>query len=249
MKIVIDNIACDCEKGEYLLDVAARYGIDIPVLCHHAGLPEQGCCRVCIAEVEINNWRTVVTACVYPVERECAVFTNSENVVRQRKMVLALLRALAPESSKVADLCEKYDAPSYSRFTKQAGQKCVLCGLCVRACDELGTGAIATINRGTIKAVATPYDEPSLDCVGCASCAMVCPTAAIDVKEVENRRTIWQKEFPLKECENCGIIVGTFMELDRTAAKANNEAAKLCDNCKKKAITDVMAETYGTVKF
>jgi len=245
MTITIDGKPCACDPGEYLLDVASRNGIAIPTLCHHEGLRGRGCCRVCIVEVETGNRRRIVTACVYPVERECAVFTNNENISRQRGMVLCLLRSLAPESAEVARLCEEYGAPEYDRLLTKNGEKCILCGLCVKACESLGTGAIGTAYRGVLKAVATPFEEPSIACVGCASCAKVCPTGAIEVVEDDENRTIWKKSLPLKRCAGCGSALGTYMELWRAAAKMGAEPADFCDACKKKAISDVMAETYG----
>ena len=246
MTINIDNKPCTCEKGEYLLDIAARNGITIPTLCHHDGLSGQACCRVCIVEVEADGRRSMVTACVYPVERECSVFTENDNVKRQRRAVLGLLRARAPQSDEVARLCEEYSVPEYDRFEKNEDGKCILCALCVEACRSLGTGAIGTAGRGVGKEVTTPYDEPSLACVGCASCANVCPTGCIEVSETDNQRTIWNKTFPLIACKNCGAVMGTSMELWRAAMSAGaEEASELCELCRKKAITDVMAATYG----
>jgi len=245
MTINIDGKPCACEHGEYLLDIAVRNGITIPTLCHHEGLPGQGCCRVCIVEVEVNDWRTIVTACVYPVERECSVFTQSENVRKQRGMILSLLRSLAPESIEVTALCNDYNAPEHERFTQKSGEKCILCGLCAKACESLGTGAISTVNRGVDKVVTTPYDEPSLVCVGCASCALVCPTGAIAVDENEKERRIWNKALPLKACKNCGSVMGTYGEIWRAMQKADAELPELCDACRKKSIAEVMAVTYG----
>jgi len=245
MTINIDGKPYECEHGEYLLDIFNRNGIIVPTLCHHEGLPEQGCCRVCIVEVEINDWRSIVTACVYPIERECLVYTQSEKVKKQRGMILSLLRSLAPESGEVAALCEKYDAPEHKRFQKKADKKCILCGLCTKACQSLGTGAISTAHRGIDKVVTTPYDEPSLVCVGCASCAMVCPVGAIKVEENDKERRIWNKELPLMACKNCGTIMGTFGEVWRSTKTANTELPDLCEACKKKTIAKTMAATYG----
>ena len=247
MIITIDDKPCVCEQGEYLLQIAARNGITIPTLCHHDGLPEQACCRVCIVEVEIDKRRSIVTACVYPVEAGCAVYTNSESVSRQRRMILAMLRSLAPESAEIARLCEEYNAPVFDRFVSNPdGGKCILCGSCVRACESLGTGAIGTANRGVLKTVTTPYNEPSMACVGCASCAAVCPTGSIKVTEADGQRRIWNKVFSIVTCKICGAEMGTLMELWRAAMKAGaNEAAEICESCRKKAIADVMAVTYG----
>ena len=246
MTITIDNKPCTCEPGENLLEIAARNGIRIPTLCHHEGLPGQACCRVCIVEVEIGGRKSFVTACIYPVEQECTVYTSNENVLQQRRMVLRLLRSLAPQSDEVARLCEEYGALEYDRFIGKTDGKCILCSLCVSACRSLGTGAIGTAGRGVTKKVTTPYDEPSLACVGCASCASVCPTGCIEVTYDEGKRQIWNKTFPMVACKSCGTVIGTKMELWRAAQKlGSNETPELCEACRKKAIADVLAATYG----
>jgi len=246
MTITIDGKPCVCEEGEYILDIAKRNGVAIPTLCHHDGLPGQGCCRVCIVEVETDGMRNIVAACVYPVGSECAVFTDSEVISRQRNMVLSMLRSAAPESDMIAALCKEYGAQEQERFDKKAGEKCILCGLCVKACESLGTGAIATVERGVAKAVSTPYGEPSIACVGCASCASVCPTGNIAVSDDGKTREIWGKTFDIIACGKCGRPVGTLQELWRSAIKAGAEdAPDLCDMCRKKAISDVMAAVYG----
>jgi NADH dehydrogenase/NADH:ubiquinone oxidoreductase subunit G len=245
LTITIDGKAYDCVPGEYLLEIATRNGIKIPTLCHHGGIPGQGCCRVCIVEVDIGGRSSIVTACIYPVESECQVFTDSERVKRQRGMVLALLRSRAPECAEVTELCETLSVPRRSRFTEQAGEKCILCGLCVGACRSIGTGAISTVNRGISKAVSTPYDEPSADCVGCASCFEVCDAGAIELTEDLRSRTIWNRTFDITLCEKCGEPMGTREELELAAEKAGTEVFSLCAICRRKAMTDVMAKTYG----
>jgi len=245
MTITIDGKPCTCEKGEILLHIAKRNGITIPTLCHHEGLTGQGCCRVCLVEVEMGGKRSIVTACIYPVERECSVFTNNETVFRQRGMMLSLLRSMAPESAEVIKLCEEYGAPVHERFVKRTGEKCILCGLCVKACESLGTGAISTVNRGVYKKVTTPYDEPSFPCVCCASCATVCPTGAISVEEDDNGRRIWNKTLRLKACKACGAPMGTSFEIQRASKRADAEQPELCEACRKRAIAKVMADAYG----
>ena len=245
MIIKIDGKACSCEPGEYLLSVARRNRILIPTFCNHDGLPGQGCCRVCVVEVVTRGRDAVVSSCVYPVEEECEVYTNNDRVKRQRRMVLALLRARAPEAERVARLCKMYGAPQYDRFVESPGEKCIMCGLCVKACQSLGTGAIATVNRGVDKAISTPYNKPSADCVGCGSCASVCPAGAIELKEDESARTIWGKEFKLQICECCGKPAGTREELDLAARKAGLGSVTLCTECRRKAIANAMASAYG----
>lgn len=245
MIIKINGKECECEKGEFLLQIARRNGIEIPTLCHHDSLAGQGSCRLCICEVFERGRGKVVVSCVYPVERECELETDNEKIRRQRGMILALLRARAPESPEIAALCEKYDAPVFDRFVTLDKEKCVLCGLCAKACAELGAGAISTVNRGVIKAVSTPFDEPSKTCVGCGSCARVCPTGAIRIKEDYNIRTIWGKDFELVHCEECGKVIGTKEELELAAAKSGEEVRTVCDDCRKKSIGKVFAKVLG----
>ncbi len=245
MTITINGIPCACEKGEFLLQVARRNGIDIPTLCHHDAIEGQGCCRLCIVEVVERGRGKIVVSCVYPVEHECQVYTDSEKVRRQRGMILRLLEKRAPERPEIRALCEKYGAPEIDRFVKVDGGKCVLCGLCVKACGELSVGAISTVNRGITKEIATPYHEPSGVCVGCGSCASVCPTGAIDIEETEDTRTIWGKTFKLVRCARCGRVIGTPEEIAYAAEKAGQEPDQLCGDCRRAVMADVLAQTYG----
>lgn len=245
MMITINGTKCACEKGEFILAIARRNGITIPTLCRHKALGEQGACRVCIVEVDEGGRKKIVTACVYPVERECSVETDSERVREQRGIILELLRVRAPESAEIAALCEAYHAPRLDRLRVLDTGKCVLCGLCAKACASLGSGAIATMQRGTDKCVGTPYDEPSPDCIGCGSCATVCPTGHIEKTETQDTRTIWGKNFALVHCARCGAPIGTPEELAYAAKRGGLPAATLCESCRRLHMTDEMAHAYG----
>lgn len=245
MIITINGKACECEKGEFILTVARRNGIEIPTLCHHDGFPGQGACRVCIVEVTERGRSKIVVSCVYPIEGECEVRTDSDKVIRQRALILSLLAKRAPESEEIRALAERYGAPDVGRFVKADGSKCILCGLCVKACGELSVGAISTVNRGVTKEIATPYHEPSSVCVGCGSCAYVCPTGEIVMEETKDTRTIWGRTFELVHCSECGEVIGTREEIAAAAERSGLEPDELCETCRKRYMAKAMRHTYG----
>ena len=137
------------------------------------------------------------------------------------------------------------DTSTLPRLTAAETGKCILCGLCVRACAELSVGAISTVNRGVLKEIATPYHEASPVCVGCGACASVCPTQAIPVAEMEDTRTIWGKTFQLIHCAHCGNVIGTREELEMAARRSGQEPETLCERCRKGAAARVLADVYG----
>lgn len=246
MIIKIDGKECTCEKGEFLLTVARRNGILIPTLCHHDSQEEDmGACRLCIVEVNDRGRKSVVVSCVYPVNGEIEVETNSDRIVRERRMILELLAKRAPESSVIKEMCSFYEVPEIERFVKVDGEKCIVCGLCARACSSLSVGAISSVNRGITKMISTPYGDPSSVCIGCGACAKVCPTDAIEVKEDYYTRTIWGKTFDLVHCTRCGAVIGTREQIEEAARRSGNEPETLCDNCRKERMAKVMADTFG----
>ena len=246
MIIKIDGKECTCQKGEYLLTIARRNGIEIPTLCHHDSQAEDmGACRLCIVEVTDRGRKSIVVSCVYPVNGEIEVQTNSERVCRERKMILALLRGRAPESALIRQMCIDYQVPDIDRFVRVDGEKCIMCGLCARACSSLSVGAISTVNRGITKMISTPYGDPSNVCIGCGACADICPTDAIEMVEDYNTRTIWGKTFELVHCKRCGAVIGTKEQVAEAAKRSGNEPDELCESCRKERMARVMADTFG----
>ena len=246
MIIRIDGKECVCEKGEYLLAAARRNGIFIPTLCQHDSQEDgMGACRLCIVEITDRGRKSVVVSCVYPVNHEIEVETDNERIRRERRMILALLASRAPESLRIRQMCDFYEAPRIDRFVKSPGEKCVMCGLCAKVCASLSVGAISTINRGITKRISTPYGDPSSVCIGCGACAKVCPTEAIEWEENETTRTIWGKTFELVHCPHCGVVVGTREQIEEAARRSGQEPQFLCDSCRKERMAKVMANTYG----
>ncbi len=234
MNITIDGKVCQAEAGEFLLGIAQRNNIYIPTLCHSDALPGQASCRLCIVEVVENGRTKVVTSCVYPVTQGIEVITNSAKIVSMRKTIIMLLAARVPNNEQLNKLKEEYGAYPPARFKSDPAENCILCGLCVKACETVGLAAIATINRGITKRVATPYDEPAEACMGCGACAQVCPTGAILLQEKQSQRTIWNKKFELISCPKCGKPFITKEQLAYLSDKlGTNEDEVLCDSCKR----------------
>ncbi|MDR1803057.1 MAG: (2Fe-2S)-binding protein [Treponema sp.] len=229
IEITIDQKPCTCEKGETILSAAARIGVEIPTLCHHEGLCGQGVCRVCMVELVESGWGQMVAACIFPVQRSVSVFTDSEKVKKHRAAVISLLLARTPDNDSIELLAKRYNVQPTERFVTQAGEKCMVCGLCVRACSSLGTGAISTVNRGITKKIATPYDEPSAACIGCSSCANVCPTGYIDVEENDGERIIWGKKFEMIRCAVCGRHYMTKEQYDYIRKKTGADGQPICN--------------------
>lgn len=247
INVTIDGVACTCEKGEYVYDVAKRNGIRIPTLCRHDAFENhRACCRICIVEVETRGRTKIVTSCVYPIEEECEVRTNTERILEERAVLYALLGHRAPEAKLIGKMSRSLNMDGFERFVSIDGEKCILCGLCVQACDSLGTGAISTVNRGTDKRVDTPYAAASLACVGCLSCANVCPTGAIAYEQDDSTRTIWNRTFDLTRCPECGRVMGTPESVSHAVGDSGVEPA-VCDECRKRALADEMMRTYRYV--
>jgi NADH dehydrogenase/NADH:ubiquinone oxidoreductase subunit G len=232
LKITINGKECSAEKGEFLLDIAARNGIEIPHLCHHEALRGLATCRICIVEVTENGRKKIVTSCIFPVTKNISVETETEEISAMRKTLISLLIAETPDNERIQLLAEKYGVSDTSRFETNVGNECMMCGLCVKACEEMGCNAIATVNRGTTKKVTTPYDEPSMECIGCGACAYVCPTGWIRVEDSYGTRRIWGRMFEMLRCSECGKYYITKAAYDYAAKKYEPDNLPTCESCK-----------------
>ena len=227
--ISINGKQYKAQEGENVLNVAIRENIDIPHLCYQETLPPYGSCRLCMIEVISGAKPGLTTSCTLPVAEGLTVETESVEVKQIRKVLLELYLSEAPASQKIRELALKYGV-DHSRFSHidvtAKGDRCVLCGLCVRVCDEiLGIGAINYAGRGTNTSINTPWYEISSACIGCGACEYVCPADAIDIVDKDDERIMetWNNtSLKLKECAESLKHFATEKLVELVASKNTN---------------------------
>ena len=181
----INGEEVQAEKGEYILQVAKKHGVDIPTLCHHEALEPAGMCRLCTVELFDGRRTRFVTACNYPIWDGMEVFTDTEAVHRGRKLIVELLFARCRDVPVIIDLAKRYGIEE-PRF-REEGDDCILCGLCVRICEKMGNSAITLTGRGVDMKVDTPFHTQTEVCLGCGACASVCPTGHIKLEDISTQ--------------------------------------------------------------
>ncbi len=183
--LTIDDRAIEVPEGRTLLEACREHNIWVPTLCYHPALEPYGACRLCVVEVSKQGGRPrLVASCVYPCEDGAQVRTDSPMVQRSRRVTAELLLAGSAGSPEIAALADELGVKEV-RFRLPEENACVLCGLCVRACNEIvGVSAISVIRRGISKKVATPFEVTSSRCIGCGTCVLICPTGAFNFENV-----------------------------------------------------------------
>ncbi len=209
--LFINGKECEFTDEPNLLEVIRKAGFDVPTFCYRPDLKPFGSCRMCVVEVEYPNGRVMVnSSCTMPPEAGIKVSTNSARVRKIRKTVLELLLANHDRECTTCEKSGNCDLQKYSeeygirkiRFPKLKADKmreiddcnpsikrdpnkCILCGACVRACQEFqGHAVLGFANRGS-KTVVQPLAGKHLsevDCVFCGQCQAVCPTGALTIK-------------------------------------------------------------------
>lgn len=185
----VDGRTAQVPRGTTILNAARQMGVTIPTLCNYRGLSPYGACRVCLVELETPRGGQLVASCSFPIENSgLVVRTETEKVKESRRTILELLLAQAPDSRELAEFAANLGVTSTS-FPPAAEGKCILCGLCARVCNEMmGRGAVNLFGRGASREVRTAFDEPSSQCQACGACVFVCPTGAVDLKTITERR-------------------------------------------------------------
>ncbi|NOZ20157.1 MAG: 4Fe-4S dicluster domain-containing protein [Planctomycetes bacterium] len=245
VSLKIDGRETQAEPGTTVLEAARSLGISIPTLCHHEGLPPYGACRICVVEVSAGGRIRIESSCTRPVEEGIEVWTDTEKIRGYRTLIAELLLARCPDSERVQEVARDVGVTE-TRFEKKE-EECILCGLCVRACqDAMGTSAISFVNRGYARKVDTPFSINSETCAGCGACAKVCPTGAIQIEDVNGKRIIryFHTELELEQCPECGarFVSKKFQEKTDADQKASEELRHLCPDCRRKRASRSLRE-------
>jgi heterodisulfide reductase subunit A len=189
IELTIDGKKSEFPEGKTLLECIESVGIKVPTLCYHKALTPYGACRLCVVEVTQGKRTTIQTSCTYPATNNLIVNTNTERIIKSRKIIIELLLARCPQSEKIQKIAEEYGVKE-TRFKKK-NEDCFLCGLCVRMCNErMGISAINFVNRGPHKKVSPPFDVVSDVCQTCGACAFICPTERIKLEEVSKNKEV-----------------------------------------------------------
>jgi NADH dehydrogenase/NADH:ubiquinone oxidoreductase subunit G len=181
----IDGKEVKATKGMTVLESARQAGIEIPTLCYHEKLEPYGVCRICSVEVEKKGKTRIVASCGFPVEQGLVVRTRSPRIEKIRKVIIELVAPTTMIDGEVAGEIKKigneYRADIHrfeSRFRAKP-TRCILCGQCVRYCDEVvGEHAIGFMGRGIDRRVAF-FPEKARACLTCQACFNLCPTGKI----------------------------------------------------------------------
>ncbi|MCF7889373.1 MAG: [FeFe] hydrogenase, group A, partial [Victivallales bacterium] len=203
-EITVNNRIIDAKPEETILSAVKRAGINIPTLCHMDDFLPSGACRICCVEVE--GMPGLVPSCSYPVQEGMNIITNSPRVIKARKTVIELLLANHPDdclycvrngNCQLQNLADQYgirerrfvgkhktrntvDCTSPAIVRDQS--KCILCGKCVRVCEEIqNVSAIDFVGRGSSTVIAPAFNQGLniSSCIYCGQCIMVCPTGAL----------------------------------------------------------------------
>ncbi|MBN1154789.1 iron hydrogenase small subunit [candidate division KSB1 bacterium] len=234
--IEVNNREVEAKPGEMILDTLKRAGVKVPTLCHLPGLFPSGACRMCV--VEIDGIPGLTPSCAYPVREGMKIKTHSPRAIRARKTIVELLLSDHPDdclycvrnkNCDLQDLAEElgvrerrytgaksqYNIDSSSPAIIRDPAKCILCGKCVRVCEEIqGVSAIDFINRGSRSQIGTAFDEGLniSSCIKCGQCIVVCPTGALReksyIKEVMNALNDPEKFVVVQHAPSISVTLG-----------------------------------------
>ena len=208
VNIMINGVAVAAPKGSTILEAARLANIEIPTLCFLKEINEIGACRMCV--VEVKGARSLVAACVYPINEGMEIWTNTPKVLDSRKKTLQLilsnhdkkcLSCVRSGRCELQQMCRElgvddenfydgenidYEIDNSAAHMLRDNNKCVLCRRCVAVCEKTqGIGVIGANERGYKTNIASAFEMGlgETACVCCGQCIAVCPTGALQEKD------------------------------------------------------------------
>jgi NADH-quinone oxidoreductase subunit G len=224
IKLKIDGVEVEVERGKTILEAAHVAGIRIPTLCHDRRLVPFGACRLCV--VQQKGKSELLPACFTPAKAEMEIITHSAGIVASRKLQLQFILLNHP---MICPRCEKegecalqtlvyeygveetrypWDRTSFpvddlSPLLQRNPDKCILCGRCVRICDEVqGIGELSFAKRGIKTLIDTDFHRP-LNCEFCGQCLDTCPVGAITSECFDYSTKGWELTESTTPCPYC----------------------------------------------
>ncbi|OPL15315.1 MAG: NADH dehydrogenase [delta proteobacterium MLS_D] len=227
--IHIDGQEIETVPGKTVLEAALENGIYIPTLCHLSGTTNVGACRVC--SVEVEGARSLVASCTMPVSPGMVVRTDTERVQKARRLIVELLwssgdhNCLTCEKNGACELQDlvyrlgieqprfNIDPPGYpvedsNSMIVRDLNKCILCGRCVRVCNEVQVNEVLDFSmRGSSAKVGPAFDADYIDsnCVFCGACVDACPVGALTFKQARFQGRPWEITKVRTTCGYCGV--------------------------------------------
>jgi formate dehydrogenase major subunit len=227
--LTINHRTVSFTPGQTILEAAAAAGIRIPTLCHLRGTTPTGACRMCV--VEVDGARSLIAACSTPAAPRMVVQTESTRVMSARRTVLELLLSSGDHDCLLCPSCgdcrlqdlafeyqvnpKRFDRPSefqpneVNPMIVRDFSRCVLCGRCVQACNEVQVNrAISFGYRGKRAKIVAAGDRPlkESDCVFCGECVQACPTGALTEAKARTTWRPWKEKQRIRTtCPYCGV--------------------------------------------
>ena len=224
IKLKIDGVEVDVEKGRTILEAAQLAGIRIPTLCHDRRLIPFGACRLCV--VQQKGKSELLPACFTPAKNGMEIITHSPEILDSRRLQLQFILLNHP---MICPRCEKegecalqtlvyeygvvetlypwermsFPADDRSPLLQRDSDKCILCGRCVRICDEVqGVGELSFSKRGIKTVIDTDFHRP-LQCEFCGQCMDTCPVGAITSDRFDYTIKAWELRETTTPCPYC----------------------------------------------
>jgi len=231
IEIFIDNKKILVEKGKTILQICKENNVHIPTLCYHPELKPDGLCRLCLVEIEGKG---LVTSCTEKVYSSIKVFTNTQKVIEARKIILQLIISDHPLDCMTCEkggecLLEKYAYEYGIKKVEYEGEKskkkqkdgtpfiirdyekCILCGRCVKVCEEIVSANVIDFGyRGFKTEIISGFDQPlkNTECFFCGNCIDVCPVGALREINAEGKGRSWEYKKVKTICGYCGVGCG-----------------------------------------